>query len=484
MVLRRMLVCIFTTALLIHVSFAAQNENQCENARYTSKHRVFVLTDISNEPDDQMSLVRLLVYANELDIQGIAAVTSTFLKNATDEATIRTVISAYGNVTRNLDSHASSGAPFPRAEELLAKVYKGHSVYGLESLKLNTSEAALALIDAVDDSEKPLWITIWGGAAVLAEALFRVENTRTTNDTATFVKKLRVYSISDQDDAGVWIRQNFPALFYIVSLHGFTEFSQATWNGISGEDYRHFDKGGPDSSLVTNDWLQKHIRIGDLGAHYPNFSYIMEGDTPSFLPLIQNGLGDPEHPEYGSWGGRYTLVDSSGQTQTFANTADYVYGISGDTYYSSFASIWRWRKAYQYDFATRMQWTITGNYSNSNHPPVVVVNKTCAPSAFEVSYKSGESIVLDASQSWDPDNDELTFNWFSYRDVTTSMDGNLPEIFPNITVTNLDEHGSVVRVSPPNLGLLDLKFHLILSVEDERDMALTSYRRIIFTPEA
>ncbi|KAL1633731.1 hypothetical protein SLS58_010952 [Diplodia intermedia] len=304
MILNDVLGQLLAVSLFVLCVTATTNDTKCEDARYASKHRVFVLTDISNEPDDQMSLVRFLTYANEMDIQGIAAVTSAFLLNSTDAPTIRSVINAYGNVTENLNANALSSAPYPSAEQLLNKVYSGHSVYGLESLKLSASAAALALIHAVDDSEKPLWISAWGGMGVLAEALNKVSNTRSSDDTSAFVKKLRVYSISDQDDAGSWIREHFPALFYIVSLHGFTEFSQATWNGIGGEDYRHFDKGGPDTSLVTNDWLQEHIRIGDLGAYYLNYSYVMEGDTPSFLQLIQNGLSDPDQPSWGSWGGR------------------------------------------------------------------------------------------------------------------------------------------------------------------------------------
>ena len=33
----------------------------------------------------------------------------------------------------------------------------------------------------------------------------------------------------------------------------------------------------------------------------------MEGDTPSFRGLIANGLNEMEHPNWGSWGGRYEL---------------------------------------------------------------------------------------------------------------------------------------------------------------------------------
>jgi hypothetical protein len=54
----------------------APSERRCENARYENKHRAFVLTDMSNQPDDQMSLVRLLTYSNEIDIRGIGVVTS------------------------------------------------------------------------------------------------------------------------------------------------------------------------------------------------------------------------------------------------------------------------------------------------------------------------------------------------------------------------------------------------------------------------
>lgn len=36
-------------------------------------------------------------------------------------------------------------------------------------------------------------------------------------DLEQFVPKLRVYTISDQDDSGPWIRKMFPELFYIAS---------------------------------------------------------------------------------------------------------------------------------------------------------------------------------------------------------------------------------------------------------------------------
>ncbi|KAG8156565.1 hypothetical protein KVR01_013516 [Diaporthe batatas] len=459
-----------------------QSENLCETAKYENKTRVFVMTDISNEPDDQMSLVRFLTYANELDIVNIAVVTSTWKNDSIDTPSTYGVIDGYRQVLGNLNSHVPEAGVYPPADEVAAKVVTGHSVYGLAALDEPTpSNASTALVAGVDASEEPLWVLAWGGANVLAEALNQVRNDRSEDEVAAFVRKLRVYSISDQDDAGAWIRTNFPTLFYIVSIHGFSEYAIATWNGISGEGLRHFDKGGPDSSLVSNEWLQEHIRIGPLGAHYLNWSYIMEGDTPSFLGLIPNGLNAPEHPEWGGWGGRYILMVSSGAQGTFSDAADWAIGVNNETYFSQFASIWRWREAYQYDFAARMQWTVN-NAANStakpNHQPVAVVNGSCG--ILEIPYSFGESVVLDASESWDPDGDDLSFDWFHYREPTFRLEGDIPRISPNVTFDALDATGSVVNVTPNN----NETFHIVLTVRDDQPMKLSSYKRVILRPQS
>lgn len=195
-----------------------QSSGICETAKYENKTRIFIMSDISNEPDDQMSLVRFLTYANELDLINIAAVTSTWKNDSIDTPTIFSVIDGYGKVVDNLNSNVPSAGVYPSAEEVAAKVVTGHPVYGMAALdEPSPSNASTALIAGVDASDEPLWVTAWGGANVLAEALSQVKNERSEEEVAAFVKKLRVYSISDQDDAGAWIRTNFPTLFYIVS---------------------------------------------------------------------------------------------------------------------------------------------------------------------------------------------------------------------------------------------------------------------------
>ncbi|KAB2569617.1 hypothetical protein DBV05_g11703 [Lasiodiplodia theobromae] len=461
-------------SLLFWTTASAIDSGRCENARYESKPRLFVLSDISNEPDDQMSLVRLLTHANELQIEGFAAVTSVWKNDSLDLDTIFQVIGGYANVTDNLNSNVPEAGAYPSAEEVASRIYAGHPVYGLAALELEPSNASLALVNATDASEDPLWVSCWGGTNVLAEALNYVQKSRTAEETAAFVKKLRVYTISDQDNAGPWIRANFPTLFYIVSIHAFGEYNQATWLGISSD----VDTGGPDKAIVSNDWLDEHVRIGPLGAYYPDIAYIMEGDTPAYLGLLPNGLNAPEHPEWGGWGGRYKPVDASGLTGLYGNVADLAEGQDGNAWFSAQASIWRWRSAFQYDLAARMQWSI--NATDANHHPVAVVNDTCGGDALEIEYRFGESVVLDASASWDPDGDALEFNWWHYREAAQTVTKTNPLVSPNVTFTNIDESGSVVDVRVNS----NITAHIILAIEDSRPMNLTSYKRIILQPIA
>lgn len=183
----------------------------------------------------------------------------------------------------------------------------------------------------------------------------------------------------------------------------------------------------------------------------------MEGDTPSFLGLLPNGLNEPEHPEWGGWGGRYVAVDASGDTGLYSDSIDWVVGENGELFYTKYGSIWRWRQAYQYDFAARMGWTVSaGNTTDggitytgeNNHHPVVVVNGSCG--TLELPYVFGESIVLDASESWDPDGDSLTFDWFHYREVTMSITPDIENVSPNVTFTPLDGVGALTEITPNN----------------------------------
>lgn len=102
------------------------------NASSTNaKPRVFILSDILNEPDDSMSLVRLLVYSNLVDIRGLCATTSFFLQNATHPEEMRRIVEAYGTVVDNLNRHVSENFQFRASDELLPLVTSGPTVSGM-----------------------------------------------------------------------------------------------------------------------------------------------------------------------------------------------------------------------------------------------------------------------------------------------------------------------------------------------------------------
>lgn len=157
----------------------------------------------------------------------------------------------------------------PTAEDLDSRVFAGQPAYGLAGIGPDKmSPGAEAIVRAADREDKrPLWICIWGGENTLAQALLHVRNTRAAVDLQKFVERLRVYSISDQDDAGPWIRREFPNLFYIVQPTTPTggEYYYATWTGISGDVY-YRNGAGADFTTVTSEWLETNVRSkGPLG---------------------------------------------------------------------------------------------------------------------------------------------------------------------------------------------------------------------------
>ena len=246
-----------------------------------SKHRVVILTDMEADPDDTQSLIRLLLYSNEIDIEALVATTSIWKKKDIRPDSIRTTLGKYGEVYDTLSQHAPD---YPTESELQDLVMSGQPGYGMASVgtgqSTEGSDAIIRLLEAEDD--RPLWISVWGGANTLAQALHDVRETKSDAEAARLISKLRVYTISDQDDSGIWMRREFPSLFYIVSPG---EYGRSTWTAIT--------RGFPGfEDHISNQWIAENIQQdhGPLGARYPDVVWGMEGDTPAYLSLIPNGL--------------------------------------------------------------------------------------------------------------------------------------------------------------------------------------------------
>lgn len=444
------------------------------------KPRVLVLTDIENEPDDAMSMVRFLVYSNQWEVEGLVATTSVHQKKKVAAWRIREIVEAYGKVRDNLEKHEPG---FPTVERLMPVIAEGRADYGMDAVGEGMDSAGSELIiQALDrDDPRPLWVPVWGGPNCLAQALWKVQKTRSAADLERCVAKLRVYTISDQDDSGPWLRKTFPKLFYITSpgMASGGAYHFATWSGISGDRF-HGRFVGADFTMVDNPWLDEHIRRkGPLGAQYPQWEYLMEGDTPSFLGLINNGLNVPEKPDWGSWGGRYEFYTPpphkrllEPETRPFWTDADdEVLGVDGHWHTSNHATLWRWRTAYQNDFSARMDWTIKP-YAEANHPPVPKLDHGA-----ELTAKQGDRIQLSAKASTDPDGDALSYKWFYYPEVGTFTMSGATSGMP-LRIDHADDVEASFEV-PKKRPLRNGTMHLILAVTDNGSPPLTRYQRVI-----
>jgi hypothetical protein len=452
-------------------------------AQVNQKNRAIILTDIGADPDDSESMVRLLLYSNEIDIEGIIATTSCWQKTIVHPEYIKSIVRAYGKVQPNLNKHETG---FPTAESLLKKIKSGKAEYGMrgvgEGKDSPGSKWVLKVLEEKD--ERPLWICVWGGANTLAQALYDIKKTKTKTESKELIKKLRVYTISDQDDSGIWIRKNFPDLFYIVSPGD--DYGSATWSAINSFI------NGINNEEISNSWIEKNIqqRHGSLGAVYPDVAYGMEGDTPSWLNLIPNGLNYPEHPDWGGWGGRYELYKpafdslkrgSSGvpivpETRAiWTDAADkftpHVFNEYGravrldtTTFTGNKVTLWRWRDDFQNDFAARMNWC-TKSYKEANHPPVP---ELLVPDHMTV--KSGEGFVLDATAT-DPDWDNLSYLWFNYPEA-----GSYKKL---ININSAENIHSVYVIAPVVEKEENAQF--MLKVTDKGTPPLSRYKRVFVT---
>lgn len=291
--------------------------------------------DHTSDPDDIQSMVRFLLYSNEFDVEGLVASSATFA-NIAKKQNILDVLELYDKIDDNLKKHDQR---YPTADYLRSITYEGRSGTWGKSVNNNIgkgkdSEASEAIIKIIDKPDtKPVWFCVWGDCSNIAQAIWKVQQTRSIEQLQKFLNKIRIYQIAKQDDTIDWLRENFPNLFIIDN--------NTTYTGIFG---------GPDDSLGNEKWIQTNIRKdhGPLGAAYPlsaiGVNGVKEGDSPSFMYLVSASLkkNDSEDPSDESWGGQFIR---SGKTNHW---------IDGP----GATSISKWKKEYQDDFAKRADWML------------------------------------------------------------------------------------------------------------------------------
>jgi hypothetical protein len=433
------------------------------------KPRMVVLTDVSTwETDDSESLVRLMAHADLLEIEGLVFTTGWSLDKTRDDfmGLIHDAVNAYENDLPNLQKRSGQTAHsrdesrqeigyWPSPKYLRDRTVHGSKKRGAEHVgKGNDSPGSELIIRLADEEDdRPLWITVWGGGNTLAQAVWRVQQDRSAAELKKFLNKLRVYTITDQDrdqktpfadSSHQWLRREFEKdLFFI--------WDECAWKFQNGTGKKNWPE------------YETHIQgHGNLGKVYPKYKYGVEGDTPAFLHLMPNGLNDPSIPTHGGWGGYSAWgVGEDSETRCFTNH-------TGESKAACNSLENHFYPATFNNFAARMDWAKEGI---GNRNPVVAIGENKAIDILTRKPKQGSKIKLDASNSSDPDGDQLTFRWW-----VLSAAGTLKQ---DVKISNSKSAIATVDVPSDSAGKT---FHVICEVTDDGTHNLSGYRRIIFEP--
>lgn len=378
---------------------------QSEASEYNElKPRLVVLTDIGPadvEPDDNESAVRLMAYADCFEIEAICttigwncdpypAEWATYLYRVIDAyATDVENLMKRSGQTQFLSQEEENGQQtlgyWPSAAYIRSRAMMGSQRAGIGIIgEGNDSPGSDFLIRLADEAdERPIYVTAWGGANTLAQAIWRVSQTRSAEELKRFLHKFRLYTITDQDmqwsmrmqrdySSHQWMRREFAEDLMMV-------WDESAWLN--------------QNELGKRDWPRYATLIqgkGAMGKTYPTYKWGVEGDTPSFLNCMPNGLNDPNDPTQVGWGGYHVFALSPDSvTYSWTNWHEPIKSISNAYEHRFYPDEFN-------DFAARMQWADEGK---GNKNPVVKVKQ------------NGRE--LDASESYDPDGDNLEFVWWT-----------------------------------------------------------------------
>ncbi|MGT2800306.1 DUF1593 domain-containing protein [Streptococcus marmotae] len=478
--------------------------------------RTVVTTD--GEIDDINSFIRLLLYANDMEVAGIILTSSMFHYSGTPEKPsyrwtgttwIPKMIARYGEVYANLIQHDKD---YPTPEELNS-VYRIGNITDVGEMEIETEGSSFLSELILDDDSRPLYIQSWGGTNTTARALKTIqeqyEHTPQWEEIKEKVEsKVVLYMILEQDSTyRDYIVPNWNLTILYDDMN-FGYFSYG-WKNLNPEPKSLFESRWQlDHVVGKGKLLEEYALIGDghylegeleseqfgqesyLTAHpnYRQYDFISEGDSLSYFYLLPASLRGFEDPSFGGWGGRFKKV----KKQIYRNRA-YDYNPLTSRFEVEYSFI-RWIRAIQSDFAARANWCITDRFEQANHYPVI-------SDMADYLVTAGQKVTLDA-QARDLNDLQLEYKWWCYEEVSTYWDFSQIDMIEEKTVfadmelvTSIHSgtiektwllemegvHTSTMTVTIPDDAKTGDTFHMVLEISNQCDTPLTSYKRIILT---
>lgn len=466
------------------------------------------------ECDDMNTFLHQMLYLNDLELEGIVYSCSQFHYEGIPEKGIAPMrwapptwmyryIDAYEKVYPAL---CAQDPDYPTPEYLRSITAVGNVKMVSEMEEVTPGSELIRKAILKEDSRK-IYIQIGGGTSTVARALKSIEEAYADspdweNIHRTVSDKVVIVMIVTQDETyASYISKVWPDIEMIHCME------------IMPVAFLYGEKSNPPEALecFSGSWLQKHIlskgEYGSLyhtwmdGHEYPGeewasqfgvneelakgnwwgkvqhqpYDMISEGDSPSFLYLLDRGLRSLEDPSYGGWGGRYEKLAEN----EFHNAHCYYRscedkapeGIRGGAYATS-----RWICDWMNDFAARLSWTQTKDKDAAlvNHRPTVSIEE-----GLDVTAVPGEKVTLHVKADCD-EKDTMTLSWQRYEEVDTCSE----EIQLEQQQTEDGREGSVCFTVPMTANKGDT-LHLILSCRDaahgEFPAYMTTYARVILT---
>jgi hypothetical protein len=449
-------------------------------ARTTSaEERPRVIATSDGEIDDECSMVRFLLYANEWDVEGIITSSSQYHwqgHNWAGDDWVQPYLGAYAKVYPNLVEHDRR---YPTPGFLKARTHLGNVRAEGEMDVVTTGSQHIVKVLLDESDERPVWLQAWGGPNTIARALKTIEEEH-PEKMSYAAKKIRFFFIWEQDSTYQdyiwphWGKYNIPTIisdqFVAIAYH---------WNRIIPEEKHKFFS----APWMKENILEGHGPLCALYKAHEDGRFRSEGDSPAFLHTIVTGLRNLESPGWGGWGGRYIRVRENTWLDPVHEPG---YKYPEGRWYTSSAwgrermrknipndrelmeylkPIWRWADALQNDFAARADWCVK-SYDQANHQPAVKLAH-----AHDLKVRPGESVSLSAKDTTDPDGDELAFHWWQYRQAG-SYDGSI-EI--------LDAAKRDASFTVPGDAGEGQTIHVICEVTDAGTPPLTRYQRVVLT---